>query len=531
MIVLAWLFVLTRIVHAAIHVGPNKVRWRSPAFALGFLIVAIMWIKLFLHVATARRRRLSRCGLAHTSRPPSRCSRRSWAGTGRRPRRSADWGKSHRFAGSGDRAAIGNLVYDALRRKRSLAAQMGSDSPRAIALAAAPRALGLSAAEVIAGADGSPHAVEPLSEAEQAGLSRDAAARYAGRRARRFPRLAGALVRAAPSARAAAEEGAALALPAPGRSAGQHAQGRPGEGAEGAGAILPVPTPLSPLGVRLPAPEGAGRHPNVEAETAHGKGWYEVQDEGSQIAALMAGAGPRQQVLDICAGAGGKTLAFAAAMRNTGQIYAYDDDALRLRPIFERLKRAGARNVQVLQAGDASALAALGPRFDVVFVDAPCTGTRRLAPAARRQVAAEAGQSCPAPGRAARDSGAGGAAREARRPARLRHLLGAAGGERRPDRRVPGEPFGLRGVALARGVDSGRRQRAATVSADGSEAGAAPHAGPPRHRRLLHRGAAAGTPRVWRAHAATVAELARRRRSSTDKCLTWKLAVLRIAFC
>jgi 16S rRNA (cytosine967-C5)-methyltransferase len=80
-------------------------------------------------------------------------------------------------------------------------------------------------------------------------------------------------------------------------------------------------------------------------------------------------------VLDICAGAGGKTLAFAAIMRNTGQIYAYDDDAVRLRPIFERLKRAGARNAQVLPAGDTAALAALGPRFDLVFVDAPCTGS------------------------------------------------------------------------------------------------------------------------------------------------------------
>jgi 16S rRNA (cytosine967-C5)-methyltransferase len=80
-------------------------------------------------------------------------------------------------------------------------------------------------------------------------------------------------------------------------------------------------------------------------------------------------------VLDICAGAGGKTLALAAAMLNTGKIYAYDDDALRLRPIFERLKRAGVRNAQVLHAGDATALMALGARFDLVFVDAPCTGT------------------------------------------------------------------------------------------------------------------------------------------------------------
>ena len=53
MIVLAWLFVLTRILHAAIHIGPNKVRWRSPAFALGLLIVAVMWIKLLLHVLSA----------------------------------------------------------------------------------------------------------------------------------------------------------------------------------------------------------------------------------------------------------------------------------------------------------------------------------------------------------------------------------------------------------------------------------------------------------------------------------------------
>ncbi|MFZ1103741.1 MAG: MFS transporter, partial [Hyphomicrobiaceae bacterium] len=67
----------------------------------------------------------------------------------------ADWGKGHRFAGSGDRAAIGNLVYDALRRKRSLAAQMESDTPRAVVLAAASRALSLAPSAVAASADGS----------------------------------------------------------------------------------------------------------------------------------------------------------------------------------------------------------------------------------------------------------------------------------------------------------------------------------------------------------------------------------------
>ena len=286
----------------------------------------------------------------------------------------ADWGKSHRFAGSGDRAAIGNLVYDALRRKRSLAAQMESDTPRAVVLAAASRALSLAPAAVAASADGSPHAIEPLSEAEQAGLVRqlpdDAPAAVRGD----FPDwLAPSFERAFGAA--AAQEGAALAGRAPVDLRVNGLKADREKVIKALARFSPVPTPYSPIGVRLPVPEGAGRTPNVEAETGHGKGWYEVQDEGSQIAALMADAGPRKQVLDLCAGGGGKTLAFAAAMRNTGQVYAYDDDAQRLRPIFERLKRAGARNVQVLTAGDTAALRALGPRFDVVFIDAPCTGT------------------------------------------------------------------------------------------------------------------------------------------------------------
>ncbi len=132
---------------------------------------------------------------------------------------------------------------------------------------------------------------------------------------------------------------------------------------------------MSPVGVRIPPPTGPGRTPNVEAEPGHGKGWFEIQDEASQIAALLSGASPRRQVLDLCAGAGGKTLAMAAAMQNTGQVYAYDADRVQLRPIFERLKRAGVRNVQVLPAGDEASVRALGAHFDIVFVDAPCTGS------------------------------------------------------------------------------------------------------------------------------------------------------------
>lgn len=286
----------------------------------------------------------------------------------------ADWGKSHRFAGSGDRAAIGNLVYDALRRKRSLAARMDSDSPRAVILAAASRALGISAADVIAAADGSAYAMAPLTEEERAGVSRasppDAPAPILGD----FPDWLEPSLRRAFGERAVVEA-QALALRAPVDLRVNTLKADRERVLKVLARFSPSLTPLSPLGVRLPAPEGAGRNPNVENETAHGKGWYEIQDEGSQIAALLAGAGPRQQVLDICAGGGGKTLAFASAMQNTGQIYAYDDDAARLRPVFERLKRAGARNVQVMRAGDANELAALGPRFDLVFCDAPCTGS------------------------------------------------------------------------------------------------------------------------------------------------------------
>ena len=100
----------------------------------------------------------------------------------------------------------------------------------------------------------------------------------------------------------------------------------------------------------MPPPSARQRTPNLQAEAAFQAGWFEIQDEGSQIAALLSGAGPRKQVLDLCAGAGGKTLALAALMQNTGQLYAYDADRNQLKPIFERIKRAGVRN----RAGAAS---------------------------------------------------------------------------------------------------------------------------------------------------------------------------------
>ena len=125
--------------------------------------------------------------------------------------------------------------------------------------------------------------------------------------------------------------------------------------------------------MRVPAGEGPSRLPNVTAELSFQKGWFEVQDEGSQIVADLVDPREGQQVLDFCAGGGGKTLAMAAAMNNKGQVHAYDADRKRLAPIIERLKRAGTHNIQVHD--NAKALESLKERFDHVLVDAPCTGT------------------------------------------------------------------------------------------------------------------------------------------------------------
>jgi 16S rRNA (cytosine967-C5)-methyltransferase len=89
----------------------------------------------------------------------------------------------------------------------------------------------------------------------------------------------------------------------------------------------------------------------------------------------VAGEIKGRQVLDFCAGGGGKTLALAAVMGNTGQLYAYDSDARRLADTVRRAQRAGVRNLQVRSPIDPKALDGLDRRMDLVFVDAPCTGS------------------------------------------------------------------------------------------------------------------------------------------------------------
>jgi len=303
----------------------------------------------------------------------------------------SDWGRRHRFAGSGDRSAIGNLVYDALRRRASVAARMGSAAPRALALGVAAGALQLSTSAVVDAAnDGSPHSVGPLSEDETAGLTRALEDDVALHVRCDFPELWTASLERTFGANLA-DEMAAFAQRAPVGLRVNELKADRAKLMKALAKFAPQPARFAPNGVIVPHPEGGRRTPNVEADPAHGKGWFEVQDEGSQIVAALSGAGPRMQVLDLCAGAGGKALALGAQLRNTGQIYAYDRDPKQLRPIFERLKRAGVRNVQTIAPGNEAALAELGCRFDVVFVDAPCSGsgTWRRRPDAKWRLSSE----------------------------------------------------------------------------------------------------------------------------------------------
>ncbi len=138
--------------------------------------------------------------------------------------------------------------------------------------------------------------------------------------------------------------------------------------------VKPVATEIALNGIRMPAGTRDSRTPNVQAEEGFQKGWYEIQDEGSQIVADLVYARPGEKVLDLCAGAGGKSLAMSAAMENKGQIFAYDSDRKRLSAIFERIKRAGTHNIQVRQPED-GALDDLLDSMDKVVVDAPCTGS------------------------------------------------------------------------------------------------------------------------------------------------------------
>ncbi|WP_135210704.1 RsmB/NOP family class I SAM-dependent RNA methyltransferase [Vitreimonas flagellata] len=288
------------------------------------------------------------------------------------------WMLSHRFAGSKDRAEIGDLVFGALRWKQSSAWRMGEDDPRAWVWGALRWGFGWSVEQIEQSTYNDPHAPSPPTEKERAALESatlDGAPAFVRGD---YPEwLDESFARMFADARA--EEGAALAAPA---SLDLRANALKSTREKVIEALSespklkepPLASPHTREGVRIPWSQG--RNFPWATEQAFVKGWFEVQDEGSQIAALMSGAKPGMQVADVCAGGGGKTLALAALMQNKGQVFAYDVDGRRLAPVKERADRAGVRNVQIrapMRTKDA--LEDLRAKMDVVFVDAPCTGS------------------------------------------------------------------------------------------------------------------------------------------------------------
>jgi 16S rRNA (cytosine967-C5)-methyltransferase len=284
------------------------------------------------------------------------------------------WGEGARYAGAKDRAFVSGLVLDALRRRRSIAWMMGEESDRARTLGVLRFVWGWTVERLAAAAE-EPHGPCALSDAERVRLAEpvpldDAPPPVWGD----YPDwLDASLARVFGEGRAM--EGQALAARAP-------VDVRVNRLKSDADHVLKALAPFGaeplafPAGaVRIAAPAASERAAPVEAAPAFERGWFEVQDASSQVAAAAAGEIKGRQVLDFCAGGGGKTLALAAAMNNTGQLYAYDSDARRLADTVRRAQRAGVRNLQVRSPIDPKALDGLEGRMDLVFVDAPCTGS------------------------------------------------------------------------------------------------------------------------------------------------------------
>ena len=285
-----------------------------------------------------------------------------------------EWGTSHRFAGSGDRAAISGLVWDVLRRRASSAFLMGSETPRARILGMLRLERGMDVEAIAALCDGSRFAPEPLSDAERAALASgsldDAPAHVAGD----YPEWLDAQL-AAVFGEARVAEATAMASRAP-LDLRVNTLKAKREKVQGSLKHLgATPTPWSPLGLRIELGADA-RNPGIHSEEDFVKGAVEVQDEGSQLAALFSAAKPGEQVIDLCAGAGGKTLALAAMMGGKGRLIATDRDKRQLAPIHERLSRAGVHNCEVrAPKGEAEPLADIKASADLVLIDAPCSGT------------------------------------------------------------------------------------------------------------------------------------------------------------
>ncbi|MCB9547960.1 MAG: RsmB/NOP family class I SAM-dependent RNA methyltransferase [Myxococcales bacterium] len=277
------------------------------------------------------------------------------AATGPADRVLTGYFRGRRQLGSHDRAFIAEVVFTALRHRRTLAHRAGSEAPEALALAALER-LGAARSDVARLGALPPTPAEPLPPPA----------------AWDWPDwLPAALGDAVPPDELPALA-AALAEPAP---LDLRVQGAP------RGRVLArlraerldvEPTPYAPDGLRLRGRVALQQHPLFTG------GQLEIQDEGSQLAGLLVGAAPGHHVVDFCAGAGGKTLQLAAAVGPTGRVLALDTVARRLDKMPERLARARLMNVEGRVITDENDASLAGVQADAVLVDAPCTGLGTL---------------------------------------------------------------------------------------------------------------------------------------------------------
>jgi 16S rRNA (cytosine967-C5)-methyltransferase len=296
----------------------------------------------------------------------------------------ADYFRRHRFAGAKDRAAISDHIYGVLRRRAQLDWWIGergrglASDARHRLLAALVLVEGWSAAAVAGACDGDRFRPAPLDRdevllvkslegetLERRDMPAEARGNYPAWLA---PYLEAALGRSLPREMAALNEGAALDLRINRLKCDDRERARAMLMRDGVEAAR---TPLSPLGLRV-----FERIPLGTLETFR-QGSIEVQDEGSQLASLLADARPGMRVVDFCAGAGGKTLALAAQMGNRGHLVACDVSAPRLERATQRLRRAGVSIVQRVPLSGARDkwVKRHALSFDRVFIDAPCTGT------------------------------------------------------------------------------------------------------------------------------------------------------------
>jgi len=295
--------------------------------------------------------------------------------------------RSRRFIGSGDRRAVADRVWSLLRRYGQVAwwlerARHPGRGGRAMVSADLMLSEGMSLRDVMALCDGGTYRPVPLDEAEQRALRQLEGHSLPHPDQPDWVRLnvqewvAPHLIEA--YGEAWGREIAALASPPPvdlrvNRLKATVEEARVLLAAEG---VETEPMRYAPNGLRLK------RRLSVVTGKAFQDGVVEIQDEGSQLVAALVDAQPGMQVVDYCAGAGGKTLAIAAGMNNKGRVVAMDVYESRLDRSAQRLRRAGAHNVErralPTEGGDAANAKWLKRQkgaFDRVLVDAPCTGT------------------------------------------------------------------------------------------------------------------------------------------------------------